>query len=168
MFLHAQSTISHCCTDSFHSEIRIQTKHRRKMAPLKSSPGEKCLNLERHCCDCSALDYSGTFWPAHVKFNDKGLFFQQLEFFIIVSGRDKKVCFSDQWESWKQTLEEPRRTCVCINAWWDHVPACVDVLSGRLSINGRNSHSFYVEWQGFSFLPLFFWVGRSKDPHTIQ
>lgn len=166
MFLHAQSTISLCYKDSFHLEIRIQTKHRLKNAPLKSSPGEKCLNLECYCCDCSALDYD-TFWPAHVKFNDKG-FFNNLNFPSMCLGEIKKSVSLINERAGNKHLKNHEGHVCALMPDGIMMGSCVDVLSGRLSINGRNLHSFYVEWQGFSFHPLFFWAGRSKDPHTVQ
>lgn len=161
MFLHAQSVISRCWMDSFHLEIGIQTKYWVKKAPLKSSPGEKCLNLERYC---SAVYYSDTFWPAHVKFNDKGLFF--LTFLHHCVGEGKKVCFSLIDESAGNKHRTNREGHVC-----------------ALMPDGIMRHGFFlfenqwrklafisVEWRGFSFQTweLFFGIRRSKDPHTDQ
>lgn len=36
-------------------------------------------------------------------------------FFNSVFGDKKKAFFSDQQQSWKQTMKD---VCVCINAWW--------------------------------------------------
>lgn len=160
MFLHAQSALSHCWMDSLHLEIGIQTKYWVKTTPLRCSPGEKCLNLERYC---SAVYYSDTFWGAPVEFNDKGLFFPRLKFFIGVSGDGGKKVFSDQWERWKQTPDTPWRTRVCINAWWDQAPRIFFVWE---SMEETCIH-LLNDW-GSPFKPgsYFFGVRRSKDPNT--
>lgn len=95
-------------------------------------------------------------------------YFLQLKFFISVSGTGEKksLVFSDQWERWKQTLDNPWRTRVCINAWWDHAPWIFFLFGNQW----KKLAFISVEWWGFSFQTweLFFGVRRSKDPHTDQ